>query len=357
MPDLIFRSAAANLSALIGSTTNTSNSLCFRDKTLETSNLITGFSSVCAAGKLSFNTINSAKVIEPDYIDLQRRRVGQIYPQSKIVAAPFISRYGRTRMEYIPWNEPPGFITMMDVKSFTSKPPMYASNIANPFFYAGRGNRTDLITDPTAPSGVGTSLQMTFPTSLGGGTSPDRLDMVFPRASPTPVEYYYSVYSRVVTKHSAGFTHNNNTGTKFLFWNAPGGVLNHIWGFYGAYGGGEMVPFLFLQGAYANESNERFRTRVSWPIGSSYNALGGVWRTYETLLESIADVGRSGRYRMWIDGVLGADYSIQWYNPTQGPVGFGGMRWEPTYGGGFNSPPFEMYQYLDSWYVSVKNRV
>ena len=45
--------------------------------------------------------------------------------------------------------------------------------------------------------------------------------------------------------------------------------------------------------------------------------------------------------------------NVQYFFPNQTPA-FIGLMWNPTYGGGHNPVPYDMWQKIDHWMISGK---
>ena len=91
-------------------------------------------------------------------------------------------------------------------------------------------------------------------------------------------------------------------------------------------------------------------------IHASYDILNhlGEWHKFEYLVVANTLGNQDGAAHVWIDGneVLSAS-DVQYFFPNQVPA-FTGVTWNPTYGGGSNPVPFDMYQWIDHWYISVR---
>ena len=233
-------------------------------------------------------------------------------------------------------NEPSG-LTLISEQPWDAVPPNLGqgTDAAGWAVDRGRANLT-VAADGTAPRSGNSVAVGRFPTTLPGGSDPFSVALDL-RAR------YTTVYQCVWMKHSADFTDNRNVGTKFSFYR--GAETNHYWAFDGGEDAtDEFFPFFGLQGGAGNRD-----FRSTWrakPLG--------VWRKYEVLVVGNTPGSRNGQLRVWADGrlVLSAN-DVEYWSSAQTP-GWTGIAWEPTYGGGTNSPPRELYMYVDHWRVSGK---
>ena len=199
---------------------------------------------------------------------------------------------------------------------------------------------------------LGECLRGLFPSGMGGGSGPFRMDCEFGQVITT-------MYYRVRMKHSANFTDNGNTGTKFGFFlkalGSPDGGTNHYFGF----NGGTTDDFRPMSGFQFSQPGPTSVTmEANNPIGGPiYKAIPlDTFRTYELLIIGNSAPGvADGTLKLWVDGTLMINRvgnRLVWHDGAGRPTGFLGVTWNPTYGGGFNPVPEDMYMYVSDWYVS-----
>lgn len=178
-------------------------------------------------------------------------------------------------------------------------------------------------------------LEGRFPQGHPGGRGPFKIVRNF----PDPVQ---SVYMCIVQKLSDNFTNNGNTGTKFGFFLTPYAEgkerLNHYFNLSNRLG-------INLQsgGGVLNRN---------MPSQFSMMAHRGEWVRIEYLVVANAKGLSDGIARIWVNGrpVLNQT-GVRFFFPSQEPA-FTGVTWNPTYGGGSNPVPVDMFQRIGQWYIS-----
>ncbi len=230
---------------------------------------------------------------------------------------------GYTPQSNQPWNALPPYTPSMDAFKWRR----YTNNLS----------RIAVVTDPTAPVSPSNVMRGYFPKGLKGGTAPYNLQVSF--ASVT------AVYTCVWHKLDPKFTNNGNTGTKFAFLVTPKytgsvGLLNHYL---------NLTDKLGLNLQFTNGKLNR-------NLYSSWNMLNhlGTWHKFEFLVVANTTGNSDGIAKIWVDDQQVMSFNdVQYFLPGQAQK-FLGLRWNPTYGGGLNPVPADMYEWVDNWYVSTR---
>ena len=233
-------------------------------------------------------------------------------------------------------HEPPGFEEIFD-QDWSQLPPVkgqdgHGWSVRSRF---ERERRLSIIQDPTAPRSPDGVIQGLFPAGAKGGSAPFRLNRRFERR-------YQRLYFCIYTKLDSRFTNNGNTGTKFGFlltdYQTGRQRLNHYMNLAPQFG--------------VNLQSEK--GQLNRNIKSRFNMLAelGRWHKIEVLVTANIDGLRNGSAQAWVDDrpVLNV-LNVQFFYPGQNPR-FTGVTWNPTYGGGHNPVPYDMYQWIDHWYAS-----
>jgi hypothetical protein len=80
----------------------------------------------------------------------------------------------------------------------------------------------------------------------------------------------------------------------------------------------------------------------------------GRWVKVEVLIIANTLGNADGVARMWVNGTQVLNVTnVQYFFPSQAPA-FNGVTWNPTYGGGLNPVPYDMFQFIDHWRLSAK---
>jgi hypothetical protein len=202
------------------------------------------------------------------------------------------------------------------------------------------------------PSASGTGLRVTYPTSLVGGNSPVR----FGRAIASAGTGWY--YQRMMVRFSSNWTLSGNVALKLCEprtqqqGSGQGPNENHVIGAHD-FETQSVNAFLYvlLQGP-----NGHFADLFEQPKYSpAANLKGGAWHLIEVLFtpESTPGAG-DGTYTGWVDGTQIANYTNVLWLAAGNQVGWPYLMFDPTYGGGTNSPAQSMYWDFDQLYVSTR---
>jgi hypothetical protein len=146
-------------------------------------------------------------------------------------------------------------------------------------------------------------------------------------------------------KLDPSFTNNGNVATKFGFFTTPytGGMPNAVNHYF------NLTDYLGIR----LQSNGASLNRN---VMSTFNMMDhrGEWHKIEWLVVANTQDKADGVARIWVDGnkVLEST-DVRYFHLNQVPA-FDGMTWNPTYGGGHNPVPHDMYQWIDHWYVSAR---
>jgi hypothetical protein len=201
-------------------------------------------------------------------------------------------------------------------------------------FYFDRNAERVTLESASAPEG-GTYAAGLFPAGWTAGRSPFRYERDFNAT-------YTTLYQCFWFRHSENFTDNGTGLNKVFFYRGSG--TNHYYAFESGRNGEQdgFYPRITLQGGAGNRD-----------IRTTYHAKPlGVWRKYEILMVGNTPGQADGIARIWVNGQLILDArDVAYWSASQTP-GWHGVAWDPTYGGGGNNVPYDMYQYIDQWYVS-----
>lgn len=232
-------------------------------------------------------------------------------------------------------NEPSGLSKVTDQPWNAAPPTLPAVDAAGWGLDQGRSNLV-MVQDPSAPRSAPSVAAAKYTTSLEGGYEPFSIEVEFPAR-------YTTVYQCVWIKHSANFSFSGNMSSKVGFYRGLG--TNHGWRF-GSHdeGGDKMFYEFFLQeGAGYRDVMTDYQAK---PLGE--------WHRYEVLVIGNSGGNANGVMKLWVDGTLQhQETNMAYWTASQTP-GFHAWAWEPTYGGGRNSPREEMFLYVDHWYISGK---
>lgn len=231
-------------------------------------------------------------------------------------------------------NEPVGYEPLA-TRPWDDVPPRSSQKGPDGWTVTARRERIRMFIDANAPSGSKRVLEGKFPQGAPGGRGPFRMDLIFRRHVST-------VYMCVWMKLSDNFTNNGNTGTKFGFFLTPyegtNKYLNHYFNLTNRLG-------INLQSARATLNRQM---QSNFPTTRNL----GAWHRIEWLIVANSSGMSNGTARMWVDGrqVLNIN-DVQYFFPGQEPA-FKGVSWNPTYGGGLNPVPYDLYQWVSDWYIS-----
>jgi hypothetical protein len=241
-------------------------------------------------------------------------------------------------------HEPPGLTPRWPMNPMHSLPPVSpAPTDAYGYKCWPEQCRTlSIVRDESSPGSDPSVLRVGFPRSQPGGQAPSRFlagnDFGGKRRLYTSVYYYLS----------PNWSNGGNAGTKFFFVRAGlDGAQNHYVG--GPSGDGPFKSGIFLQ--TADGAGNRNMTFEGLPVGR--------WVRLEVYLEMNTPGVANGVAKLWLDGDLKVDESdVKWIDRIPEGRTLQDVSWDylwadPTYGGGPNSPPEDMYFQIDDWYTSV----
>ncbi len=233
-------------------------------------------------------------------------------------------------------NEPPGLTLIFDA-AWNAVPPQAPATDADGWTTIGGRGRLSIVQDPSAPKSPQNVAAGKFPAGSPGGSAPFRFDRYFGRNVTTQ-------YMCIFTMLDPAFTNNGNVGTKFGFLLTPyqGGStgLNHYLNLTDRLGvnlqsvGGTMNPKMFSNFSLINNR--------------------GRWVKVEVLIIANTLGNADGVARMWVNDAQVLNVTnVQYFFPSSAPA-FNGVTWNPTYGGGLNPVPYDMFQFVDHWRLSGK---
>jgi hypothetical protein len=236
-------------------------------------------------------------------------------------------------------NEPSGHTVLFDAP-WNAVPPVTPNTDA--FGWSVRSvfeatNKLSIFSDAAAPRSPNNTIAGKFPQGSAGGSAPFRLNRGFGRNTT-------AIYFCIFTKLDPQFTNNGNTGTKFGFFITP----------YAGQAGAPNHYFNLTTNLGINLQNNG--AQLNRNMQSSFSLVNnrGIWVKVEFLVVGNTGGNADGIARMWVNGsqVLNVN-NVQYFLP-QHPAAFNGITWNPTYGGGPNPVPYDMFQFVDHWYLSIK---
>lgn len=231
-------------------------------------------------------------------------------------------------------NEPPGLSVL------TNQP--WDAVAADGWHSTAGFTATKITSDPSAPLSPSGVMAGRFHKGGPGGSAPFSLDKSF--AASGTVYQCYAI-------RLDDFTNNGNTGTKFAYVKATqnaGKLQSHT--------------YISLFGGAADQGWVKFVATSSWcPTACEYTASPFRWPahfgqfvTFESLQIANTPGASNGTAKLWVNGAL-------LVNRTNVPFFAAGAKptWnlaqiQPTYGGGHNPIPFDLWVYVDHWYMSGK---
>lgn len=232
----------------------------------------------------------------------------------------------------------PGNFAPISNEEWSDLPPIVPKTDAQGWSIRKRFERVRLLAiveDSSAPLSPPYVIRATFPKGSPGGSGPFRLNRRFDQ----PVS---SVYMCLSTRLDPNFTNNGNTGTKFgWFLNPSGGTKRGVGHYF------NLAPRLGV-------NLESYKGILNRNMQSSFSLMRGhgEWHKIELLVSSNSNGQANGVVRLWADDALVLEQNdVKFFFPGQEAV-FTGVTWNPQYGGGHNPVPFDMYQWIDHWYVS-----
>jgi hypothetical protein len=239
-------------------------------------------------------------------------------------------------------HEPAGMYTQINTGPITS------TSVVSVFSPSTRTSAGEWSGNLTVVPGA-TGLRVTYPTDVEGGNSPVRFGHTI--ASPGTGWYY----QRMLIRFSSNFSFSGNSDVKLCepqteqFGNVSGAFENDNIDVHGP--SGSAFLFVGLQGP-----DSHFANLTEEPANmSAANLQTGTWHTMEVLFTPESSPGAgNGTYTGWVDGTEIAHYtSVQWL-AAGNVAGWPYLMFDPTYGGGTNSPAATMYWDFDQLFVSTK---
>lgn len=238
-------------------------------------------------------------------------------------------------------NEPAGFTRAIDAPMNTL-PALSPNPSAEGMLHWPNQTRTLFIeqspTAPLSPSGV---LRVVYPQGQRGGEAPSRW------GTRTLPQNTGSIYVCSWVRFMPGWTSNGNVGTKFFVMRGPS-ATNHVVGFLA--GAGSTHNYLYTTPQF----NDGFAYNLGAAETPENDVGGGGWHKVEVLWVANTPGQRDGEYRHWVDGRLIAVATDAWYFATGDTPRWDSLFFDPTYGGGANTVPFDQFFEVDHFVVSVK---
>lgn len=245
-------------------------------------------------------------------------------------------------------NEPAGFVAFAE-HNFSVLPTTTKAlgGLLGKWYSTGSSNLTLITPDLTAPQSPPNIMQSRYPTGLAGGTGPvnvsgwDANDNVYNKI-------YMSVWIRIKGPNYE----NQATGTKlgFIAFGQNAGTAQN------------QGTFFAISNSALQEIDTAFKVqfRIQAPccrnIGQNINTSRvlkvGPWHQWEAVLEVNSVGSANGKLKMWMDGVLIADYSDVTYVDAAHPLGFYLWKWNPTWGGTGGNKTKDDYILIDHVYFS-----
>jgi hypothetical protein len=228
-------------------------------------------------------------------------------------------------------------------------------------FFAGYGNlnrgpwtnfvvnRNQLTAPSTSPQDI---VEARWPTTLAGGTGPFTYTHFFPALASR-------LWIAMTFWFDPLWSNGANSGTKWAFLpmaNKVGDVstssTNHFINL--VLGSGTSLTELF---GFSTQFNGGTGTNKNYPGVSPSLFLDGQWHIVEIYLELNSAPGLAdGIYMVAVDGVVRRTVSnVVYVGPgTPSDSRFNAFKWNPTFGYGTNSPPQDLFCYMD--HIRFKSR-
>lgn len=241
-------------------------------------------------------------------------------------------------------NEPAG-LTKIEDRAFNCIGG-HSSTCETNWVVAG-ANNIAIVQDATAPKSPNNVAQMTYTTSLPGGSGPATEEY---NLSPTKSTLYIATWIKFSTTWQA---HPTSVNKELHFFINGSNKL-----FAMAYGTDpqKMLAAMGLQGLTVpfNDGRGHIDTSVNLLpnlVPNAYIKLG-VWQKHEYLITANTAGKADGAVDYWLDGVHILSYSGIGFYPVAGT--WGTIKWDPTWGGagGTIKAPFTMQ--MDHFYLSGK---
>ena len=220
------------------------------------------------------------------------------------------------------------------VELFTS--PIPYSGGANAAGFRGYQGFPENVSYPVVSTPLGNKpvLQVNFPQGQGGGYAPARFDSGnFPAGTRR-------VYTRVLFYADPTWTNGGNTGTKFFFY-SQGNGNNHYTAILGESAIDETRAGVLvgLQGGMGT---------VTLRAGSG--PANGQWWDVEYVFIANTPGSANGTAQVWINGVQYMNLNNVGYFASGQTAQFTQLFTDPTYGGGMNPAPRNIYFRIAAWY-------
>ncbi len=238
-------------------------------------------------------------------------------------------------------NEPPGLAAITD-QPWDAVPPQAPATDQYGWRVGAGRTRLSIIQDNSARRSKPNVLQGKFPQGMGGGGGPFHIEHKLPAVK--------QLYQCFWLKIAPGFTNNGNSGTKLAFvYNTYQGTSLGSSAYLNLFGGVSDAGTMGVNTEGPGGFNRNMGTRFQW---SSHL---GEWHQFEFLMIANTQATADGVMHIWVDGAQDTYYTnVKWFLDQAVPTGFNHLDITPTYGGGHNPVPYDMFMYLDHWYVSGK---
>lgn len=236
-------------------------------------------------------------------------------------------------------NKPAGMTTITDERWDALPNPLGGADQG--WGYWGSLANLTTIQDVNAPHSAPNVLRIKWPQGSPGGSGTVGI------AATTSVSYK-TIYHCFWMKVASGFTMNGNVGMKWGFsQTAYAGTPNYSHYYIMGFGGTDGYMGVDLEGSGLNRN-----TGTSFKWTQNYDR----WHQVEVLtVAETSQSGSDGIIRFWIDGNL--DYQItnvRFFQPQVAPIGWRDFNINGTYGGGLNPVPYDMYVFLDNYFIAGK---
>ncbi len=252
-------------------------------------------------------------------------------------------------------NEPDGYVPFAEHRfdAVPNWPPSTSgSGLVSGWWwnYSGGTPYATTVNDASAPVSAGGTIDSRFATALPGGSAPVNFGGWDARGeSHRKSKVYHSMWFKIV-----GAT-------------IPNHYILIKWGFFGVanadgQGGNEVFLSLPGEGRPHNAEVSDFSIRIdrqggkvrfeNQQLNSGKRVQVGQWHHLETVLE-LNDVGAAnGVFRVWLDGTLIHNWTDFEFRSGGATNGFGGWKFNPTWGGGGPSPSRDWHVRIDHVYMS-----
>lgn len=238
-------------------------------------------------------------------------------------------------------NEPAGFTRAIDAPMNTLPTLTPNPSVEGMVHWPNQTRTLFIEQSSSAPLSPNSVLRVVYPQGHRGGESPSRWGT---RSLPANGG---SIYVCSWIRFMPGWSSNGNIGTKFFATRGPSGT-NHVVGFQ----------------AGADHSHNYLYTTPQFADGFAYNlgevqspendVGGGGWHKVEVLWTANTPGQRDGGYQHWVDGRLIAAATDAWYFNIGDTPRWDSVWFDPTFGGGANTVPFDQFWEIDHFIVSVQ---